>query len=51
MFGAGLVLSSVLLVQLGRRPVVDLPVPVLDTDTDTDTGTRSNDTDRVASRS
>jgi len=48
-FGAGLVLSSVLLVQLGRRPVVDLPVPVLDTDTDT--GTRSNDTDRVASRS
>ena len=29
--GAGLVLSSVLLVQLGRRPAVDLPVPILDT--------------------
>lgn len=28
--GAGLVLSSVLLVQLRRRPVVDGPVPVLD---------------------
>lgn len=45
--GAGLVLSSVLLVQLGRRPVVDLPVPILDTDTET----RSNDKDRTASRS
>ena len=45
--GAGLVLSSVLLVQLRRRPVVDLPVPVLDTDTETS----SNDRDRTASRS
>jgi drug/metabolite transporter (DMT)-like permease len=45
--GAGLVLSSVLLVQLGRRPVVDLPVPILDTHTDT----RSNDKVRTAPRS
>jgi len=45
--GAGLVLSSVMLVQLGRRPVVDVPVPVLGTDTDT----RSKDMERAASRS
>ena len=45
--GAGLVLSSVLLVQLGRRPALDLPVPTLDTTTEP----RSHDKDRTASRS
>lgn len=36
--GASLVLASVLLVQLRRRPVVDLPVPILETGTGWDDG-------------